>query len=267
MVFAIVGMRFVFPVLIVMVTAHLPWHTVIDDALHHPKVYAEHLGEAHAAISAFGGSFLLVLTLYFLFDDERKELWITRLEAWLQKAGGTIWFPPVLTAAVVAILSRFAGDESGTVLKAGLIGAFSYAAIKLMIDWLGRMAPTEQKTYTGWPAFLAFMYLQLLDASFSFDGVLGAFAITDKVLLIALGLGVGALWVRSLTVYLVRKGTLNLYVYLEHGAHYAILVLALALLASIFFDVPDAVTGVVGLGIIGASWLSSHEALQAKKQG
>ncbi len=97
--------------------------------------------------------------------------------------------------------------------------------------------------YTGWSAFGAFMYLQVLDASFSFDGVLGAFAITDKVLLIALGLGVGALWVRSLTVFMVRRGTLNVYKYLEHGAHYAILVLAIALLASIFYEIPDAITG------------------------
>jgi hypothetical protein len=108
--------------------------------------------------------------------------------------------------------------------------------------------------------------LQLLDASFSFDGVLGAFAITDKVLLIALGLGVGAIWVRSITVFLVRKGTLGDYVYLEHGAHYAILVLAAALLISIFVEVPDAITGIVGLGVIGASYISSREALKSKKK-
>jgi hypothetical protein len=109
------------------------------------------------------------------------------------------------------------------------------------------------------------MYLQLLDASFSFDGVLGAFAITNKVLLIVLGLSVGAFWVRSLTVYMVRKGTLARYKYIEHGAHYAILVLAVALLASLFFEVPDAVTGVSGLGVIVASFISSREALHAKK--
>jgi hypothetical protein len=110
------------------------------------------------------------------------------------------------------------------------------------------------------------MYLQILDASFSFDGVLGAFAITDKILLIALGLGVGAIWVRSLTVYMVRHGTLNDYKYLEHGAHYAIFVLAVALFASLFIAVPDAITGIVGLGVIFASFLSSREALHAKRK-
>jgi hypothetical protein len=105
-----------------------------------------------------------------------------------------------------------------------------------------------------------------LDASFSFDGVLGAFAITDKVLLIALGLGVGAFWVRSLTVFMVRNGTLEAYRYLEHGAHYAIFTLAAALLASIFLEVPDAVTGITGLGVIFSSFIASRQALHARRQ-
>jgi hypothetical protein len=248
-----------------MVTAGLGWSQVVDEALNHPHVYGEHLEKAHAAISAFGGAFLLVLTLYFLFDDERKERWIDWIERHLQRVGGSIWLPPVITSLIIVILAQFAGEDSATVIKAGLIGAWSYTAIKWFIDALGRFTPAEQKVYTGWPAFGAFMYLQLLDASFSFDGVLGAFAITDKVVLIALGLGVGAIWVRSLTVYLVRRGTLNAYKYLEHGAHYAILILAAALLSSIFFEVPDAVTGITGLGVILASFISSRQAKLARE--
>lgn len=268
MVVAILGMRFIFPILIVMVTAGLSWGEVIDDALHHPAVYGAHLLEAHAAIAAFGGSFLLVLTLYFLFDDAREELWLKRLERRLQAVKSGLWLPPLIAIIVVSIISVFAGSEAGTVLRAGLAGALSYMAIKLFIDILGKFSGDEggKAMYAGWGAFGAFMYLQLLDASFSFDGVLGAFAITDKILLIALGLGVGAIWVRSLTVYLVRNGTLNSYIYLEHGAHYAILVLAAALLSSIFYEVPDAVTGIAGLGVIGASFVASRQALQAKRR-
>jgi hypothetical protein len=267
MVVAIVGMRFVFPILIVMVTANLPWGTVIDDALHHPKVYGDHLAEAHAAISAFGGSFLLVLTLYLLFDKAREILWLHRIEGPLQKVRGGGWLPPVLTAVAVIVVALFAGNEAGTVIRAGLFGTAAYTAIKLLIDGLGKLTGhAGNGLYHGWGAFLACMYLQILDASFSFDGVLGAFAITDKVLLIGLGLGVGAIWVRSLTVYLVRQGTLGSYKYLEHGAHYAILVLAVALLGSIFVEVPDAITGVVGLGVIGASFVSSREALHANRR-
>jgi hypothetical protein len=212
MVIAIVGMRFVFPIVIVMVTAHLPWATVLQYALHDPKQYAAHLAEAHTSISAFGGSFLLTLALYFLLDDERKELWLVRIERPLQRVGGSLWLPPVLAAIVVTFVSLGYHDTK-TVLASSLIGIAAYAAINGFIALLGKATGQGKGRgqYTGWGAFIAFMYLQVLDASFSFDGVLGAFAITNKVILIALGLGVGALWVRSLTVYMVKKGTLDEY--------------------------------------------------------
>ncbi|MGC1176639.1 MAG: DUF475 domain-containing protein, partial [Candidatus Saccharimonadales bacterium] len=159
MVFAIVGMRFVFPIVIVMATAHLPWSQVINEALRHPAIYGDHLQKAHASISAFGGSFLLVLTLYFLLDDAREVLWLKRIERPLQRIGGTIWLPPVLVAIVVSIISLFVSHESGQILRAGLFGVGAYTVMKLLIDGLGRLAPAGQKTYVGGAAFLAFMYL------------------------------------------------------------------------------------------------------------
>ncbi len=91
-----------------------------------------------------------------------------------------------------------------------------------------------------------FLYLEVLDASFSFDGVIGAFAITNDIVLMALGLGIGAMYVRSLTVYLVRQGTLDDYVYLEHGAHYAIGALAVILMVTIQYQINEVITGLVG---------------------
>lgn len=264
-IFAIFFMRLVLPILIVMISANLPWSTVVNDALHHPETYSAYLADAHVNIAAFGGSFLLLLAVYFFLDDERPQLWLRHIEKPLQRIGGTIWLPPLLTAIVVLICAFFAGDEARQVLTSGLTGIGLYVAIKLIIDSLGKLTPKKQKIYTGWAAFGAFMYLQLLDASFSLDGVIGAFAITDKVLLIALGLGVGAIWVRSLTVYLVRENTLNNYIYLEHGAHYAILALSVALLGSIFIEIPEFVTGFVGISIILSSFLASREVLRARK--
>jgi uncharacterized protein len=98
----------------------------------------------------------------------------------------------------------------------------------------------------------------VLDAAFSFDGVIGAFAITTDPILIALGLGlIGAMFVRSLTVFLVRKGTLADYVYLEHGAHWAIGALSVILLVGIGYHVNEVVTGLIGVAFIGAAFLSS----------
>ena len=107
---------------------------------------------------------------------------------------------------------------------------------------------------TGKAAFFLFLYLELLDASFSFDGVIGAFAITSDPIIIAIGLGVGAMYVRSLTIYLVNKGTLANYVYLEHGAHWAIGALAVLLLVTIGHHIPEVVTGLIGVGFIAAAF-------------
>lgn len=265
MVIAILGMRLIFPILIVAVTAHLPWGQVVHEALHHPEAYSRHLDEAHTTIAAFGGGFLLTLALYFLFDNSRDVMWLERIERPLRRSGGKIWLPPLISIIVVGLIALTVGSgNGGEVLRTGLVGVVAYTALKLLIDWLDTLSPREQQVYGGWSAFLAFMYLELLDASFSFDGVLGAFAITNNIVLIAIGLGVGALWVRSLTVAMVRRRTLRIYRYLEHGAHYAILALAAALLASLFFNVPEAVTGIVGLGIIGASLIASRQALIAR---
>lgn len=113
---------------------------------------------------------------------------------------------------------------------------------------------------TGKAAFFMFLYLEVLDASFSFDGVIGTFAITSDPITIAIGLGVGALYVRSITVYLVRKGTLSQFVYLEHGAHWAIGALAVLLFITMGVHIPEIVTGLIGVVFIAASfwWSVRH---------
>jgi len=65
------------------------------------------------------------------------------------------------------------------------------------------------------------------------------------------------MYVRSLTVYLVRQGTLDDYVYLEHGAHYAIGALAVILLITIEHEISEIITGLIGVVLIAGSFLSS----------
>ena len=260
MLIAIVGMRLVFPIVIVSATAKLGWQRVVNLALHHPEQYAKYLESAHISISAFGGGFLLVLVLFFFLDHERELVWLDRIERPLQRLGGGLWIGPVVSAIIIGITSLLSKDPA-TVLRSGLAGVILFTVIRLVIAGLDRLTGTSQTgQFVGWGAAIAFIYLEVLDASFSFDGVLGAFAITNSVPIIAIGLGVGALWVRSLTLYMVDNGSLAEYRYLEHGAHYAILILALALLTSIFINIPDAITGIAGLGIIGASIIASREA-------
>ncbi len=265
---AIFGMRIVFPILIVVVTSGLQWHHVLDLALNHPTEYAEKLESAHHTIAAFGGGFLLMLFFHFFFDKNKETHWIGIIERPVRRIGYN-WVPFALSVATIAILSALPSNHYATdTLRAGLIGIGTYvlvrgleqlfSLIKGNKDGAGGEKKGKKALQTGLPALTTFLYLEILDASFSFDGVIGAFAITSSVVLIALGLGVGAVWVRSLTVYMVRKGTLDKYIYLEHGAHYTVGVLAVTLLASIFLQIPDAIAGVAGVTFVGSAFVSSR---------
>jgi hypothetical protein len=257
---AIFGMRLVFPVLIVSLTAGIGWKEVVDLALHHPHEYAKHLEHAGPSITAFGGAFLLMLSLQFFMEKEKEHHWFRRFELGLQKFGAFWWVPSAISAVVVLLLAAAPfNHHGGETLQSGLIGVATYLVIHGMTVRIGRSTESTNKLqhYTGWLAFTMFMYLQLLDASLSLDGVLGAFAITSDVILIVAGLGVGAVWVRSLTVFMVRRGTLYAYKFLEHGAHYAIAVLAISMLLDAIYVVPEAVTGLLGVALIAGSIVAS----------
>lgn len=261
-VIAIFGMRLLFPLAIVALAAHLPLSGVWNLALHAPHEYAQKLELAHPLISAFGGAFMLMLTLEFFLNGQHDVLWWETVERNLRKMR-SVWLPTVIAAGVVSLAALLSNDHREQILRAGFFGIATFVAVQLFTALLSRSQPRGTQL-TGWAALGLFLYLQVLDASFSFDGVIGAFAISDVVLLIAAGLGIGALWVRSLTVFMVRRGTLEQYIYLEHGAYYTIAVLTVALFLSLFIEVPDAITGVVGLGIIGSALVASLQERRSK---
>ena len=97
----------------------------------------------------------------------------------------------------------------------------------------------------------------MLDASFSFDGVIGAFALTTNILLIAIGLGIGAMYVPSMTIMLVERGTLAEFRYLEHGAFYSIFALSVVMFLQSLVHVHELITGGVGMTLIGLAFFAS----------
>ncbi|MGW8060775.1 DUF475 domain-containing protein [Streptomyces ziwulingensis] len=282
---AVFGMRLVFPVVIVAISAQLGPIEAVDLALTDKDRYQELVTDAHPSIAAFGGMFLLMIFLDFIFED-RDIKWLGWLERPLSKLG-KVDMLSVCVALIVLLLSAVAfgaqahlhaghADKTETVLLAGIGGLITYMIVgglsgffenKLEEDEEREHEAEEEAARAGKPksavqmagkaAFFMFLYLEVLDASFSFDGVIGAFAITNDIVLMALGLGIGAMYVRSLTVYLVRQGTLDDYVYLEHGAHYAIGALAAILLITIRYEINEIVTGLIGVVLIGASFWSS----------
>jgi hypothetical protein len=205
--------------------------------------------------------FLLMLALEFFFD-ERAHTWLKIPEKVLQKIGNFPYANAIISLILLFITSDFLAEKPHTVLVSGVFGILVF----MLVDGFGTMMSRHQPQAnagqaviaTGKAALALFMYLEVIDASFSFDGVIGAFAITSDPIIILLGLGIiGAMFVRSLTLFLVEKGTLNELVYLEHGAHWAILTLALLILGSIHWEIGEAVTGLLGGFIIILSFISS----------
>lgn len=259
--FAVFVVRFIFPILIVMIAAGLGGGQVLDLAINHPAEYAHHIEEAAPLIDAFGGTFLLMIGVYYFVDRNKDIHWLRRTEKALSKVGKVRFIKLIAMLAVAAVL-YFTVDESNksAVLTASLLGVALHVGLEAMSSFFERHDKKRStlKHQVGWAAFASFVYLQVLDASFSLDGVIGAFAITNDVILIMAGLGAGALWVRSLTVYLVRTGTLAKYRYLEHGAHWAILALGLVMLVKLYhIEPPEWFTGSLGLIFIATAVFSS----------
>lgn len=258
---AVFGMRLVFPIVIVMITASLPAGDVINLALNRPDDYANELNDAHSAIASFGGMFLLMLSLHFFFDPKRNVRWIDIIEKPLQDMSRWWLYTTVCVFINVVIALLPWNKHPDETIVAGFVGIATYVVVHGLAELFAKNQQSANKgkvvARTGMAGFMAFLYLEVLDASFSFDSVIGAFAVTKEVIIIAIGLGIGALWVRSLTIFMVRRRVLHAYRYLEHGAHYTIGVLAIVLLIGIFFDIPEVIAGVGGLIIVGSSIVSS----------
>ncbi|MFJ3701843.1 MULTISPECIES: DUF475 domain-containing protein [Streptomyces] len=296
---AVFGMRLVFPVVIVAISAQLGPIEAIDLSFNDPDRYKELVTDAHPSIAAFGGMFLLMIFLDFIFED-RDIQWLRWIERPLAKLG-KVDMLSVCVALIVLLVSAMTfathahqhggghADKASTVMLSGIAGLITYLVVgglsgffesKLEEEEEREQEAEEEAKKAGKPvsgvllagkaAFFMFLYLEVLDASFSFDGVIGAFAITNEIVLMALGLGIGAMYVRSLTVYLVRQGTLDDYVYLEHGAHYAIGALSVILLVTIQYEINELITGSVGVILIGWSFWSSvrrNKAIEAAGGG
>jgi len=154
------------------------------------------------------------------------------------------------------------GDSArqGQFVVAGVWGVVTFVLIKGMAALLGGGEVESHTLHVVRQGAAGFAYLEVLDASFSFDGVVGAFAITNDLIVIALGLGAGAMFVRSFTLLLVERGALDTYRYLEHGAFWAVGALAVIMLVGVEFHVPEAITGLIGAVLIVLALASSIRA-------
>ena len=258
---AVFGMRFVFPLAVVAIFAKLNILTVLDMALNDVNQYAHYLELTHAPIVTFGGAFLLMLFLDYFTEAKKEVHWIPYVERKIQCLSCIRGICTFITLAILGLLMyKIEPVMQMSVLKSGIAGILTYLAIDGLAEWLEKRQEERAKLCADTvkcSGLVGFLYLELIDASFSLDGVLGAFALSKDILIITIGLFIGAMFVRSLTIMLVEKKTLKQFLYLEHGAHWAIGVLAVLMFVSTFQHVPEVVTGLLGLAFIVSAFISS----------
>jgi hypothetical protein len=262
MLIAVFGMRIVFPLAIVAIAAGLGPLAALDLSLNDPKRYEEIVSGAHVGIAGFGGAFLAMVGLSFFFDGDKDVHWIEWLEAKLSVVSNIKAAEIALLLVALYLISLLLSPaEALTFMVSGTLGLVTFIAVEA-ISTILEMRENALKLQGAVirSGLGGFLYLNILDASFSFDGVIGAFALSNNMVIIALGLSIGAMFVRSMTIHLVRKGTLAEYRYLEHGAFWAIIALGAIMLLSAKYHIPEAVTGLIGAVLIGISlwWSIRH---------
>ncbi|WP_024787611.1 DUF475 domain-containing protein [Lebetimonas sp. JH369] len=254
LIIAVFGMRLIIPILIVAVAADMGIMQTVNIALFEPDKYESILSNTENLIYAFGGAFLWMVFSDFMF--EKKEIkWIKPIEKTTEKFGkvNNIFFIFAILIGIIIVYDA----KSHRVAIAYFLGILSYSLLKALDEYF-----STENVKNG---LMGLVYLEILDASFSFDGVIGAFAITPNIILIMLGLGIGAMFVRSLTIWMVEKELLDEYKYLEHGAHYAIGILAFIMFLKIFIEIPETVTGTLGLILLIAAFVHSKMELKQVK--
>lgn len=252
---AVFGTRFVLPIIIVSVAVWASPVFITKLAFSDPAAYGHLLESVHGSITAFGGMFLLMVSLKYFFDKAKDIHWIEVVERHLVKWGRIEAIEIALALVLLTSISFLTPYDQASVLVAGLVGLILFICMEGIA---GSLSIESEDVAVGGATL--FIYLNVLDSAFSLDGVVGAFALSTNLLIIVTGLGIGAYFVRALTVYFVQQKTLTELVYLEHGAHWAILGLAGAMLANLVVHVPEVITGLVGLCFVILAYISSRRA-------
>lgn len=260
---AVFVVRFALPIEIVAWYGNLSFIEAARLAFTDGERYGEILHGAHAQIAGFGGMFLAMVFLSFFFSKQERT-WLGWIEQPLQRLSALMRTASVTGIAIglaLAVPLLAPAEQYASVRQAMFLGLGVFVAIHL----LGKIAEKLEKLLSA-SGIVGLLYLEVLDASFSFDGVVGAFAITSLVPIIVVGLGIGALYVRSLTVYLVRTNKLETLPYLEHAAHYAIGSLATVMFLGMAFEIPEYLTAGCSIGLLCLGIVSSRRVTRGSVQ-
>ncbi|MBI2173490.1 MAG: DUF475 domain-containing protein [Candidatus Aenigmarchaeota archaeon] len=218
---------------------------------------AEAIAKSSPPLLALGGMFLVFLFLHWLFLEPKH--YGLRGERHIEKQG--VWFF-VVVSVTLAVVTWFAIHRSPIMAFGAVMGS----TIFFIVHGFRENAAKKEKELLGssslgdWSKIL---YLEVIDASFSIDGVLGAFAFTLAVPLILIGNGIGAIAVRQITISNIER--VKRYKYLKNGAMYSILILGCIMVANAFgFHIPEWLSPVATFIIIGYFFWKSRKELSAR---
>ena len=216
---------------------------------------AELMEERKGVILIGAGVFLLLLYLHWLFLEEKSPLFV--MDRFIKPHYG-VWF--FAFAAVILVVLLYLARTSPFLMLSAAIGN---AVFFIMYGF--REQAEKQKEKLKGPSqmrdFSKLMYLEVLDASFSFDGVMGAFAFTTSVPLILIGNGIGALVVRDMTIRSIDK--VAKYKFLKNGAMTSIGLLGIFIIAKSFgVLIPEYLPTLITILIVGLAFWQSKRFLK-----
>ncbi len=252
---AVFGTRFLLPVFLLWSTSSESlaglWHKALSD----PVGYGVLLHQSYPIISGFGSGFLLMVGFDFFIKHPSTFSWLS----WLEDSRGVGWlrrYPWVMMILIAAVGGWVAYQLKAPWLwVAYLVGMLAQGLLSCLHHKMAGKMPIGVLVKNG---LIAFIYLELLDASFSLDGVVGAFTLTENLWMMMLGLGIGAIFVRSLTLLFLDRGILKQWRFLSHGAHYSIVFLAGIMLAKNFCHISEGWIGGVMVGLVSLAILTSR---------
>ncbi|MFH1201086.1 MAG: DUF475 domain-containing protein [bacterium] len=191
-----------------------------------------------------GGVFLLFLFLHWLFLEDKK-MGLPTAEKFFMAQG--VWFYAIVSILLAAI-SWFALKQNNLMAFGAVVGSSLFF---ITHGFKQNAEEQEKKLLSSSSSDLSkLFFLEIIDTTFSIDGVLGAFAFTLSVPLILIGNGLGALLVRQFTISNIER--IKKYIYLKNGAMYSILVLGIIMILHSFgFKIPEYLSPLCTFIIIG----------------
>lgn len=215
----------------------------------------ESIEMAAPILLAGGGIFLVFLFLHWLFLEE-KHFGLPRFEKFFVRNG--VWFFATVSVVLTAVV-WFALKQNTMMAFGAIVGSSAF----FITHGFKQNAEESEKNLSKQHLsdMSKILYLEVIDATFSIDGVLGAFAFTMSVPLILLGNGIGAFVVRELTIGNIER--VKKYIYLKNGAMYSVLFLGAIMLTDAFgIHVPQWVSPLATFSAIGYFFWKSKRALK-----